>query len=66
MIYTIFLTVCMIGSSHPCEVREQIAHDLSAHPGMAFVQAQSLIAQWAEDHPRYVVQRWNLKPGRGA
>ncbi len=66
MLYTIVLVVCLGGSPQTCEVREQMAHDLSAHPGMAFVEAQALVARWAEQHPGYVVQRWNLKPGRGA
>ena len=66
MVYTILLVVCLAGSARPCEVREQIVHDLSAHPAMAYVQAQARVAQWLEDHPRYVVQRWSVKPGRSA
>jgi hypothetical protein len=66
MLYTIVLVVCLGGASDRCEVREQIAHDLAAHPSMAFVQAQGLVAQWLEEHPGYSVQRWSLRPGRGA
>jgi hypothetical protein len=67
VVYTLLLVVCLSGSSsNSCEVREQIAHDLSAHPGQAFIQAQALVAQWTGEHPGYVVQRWSMKPGRGA
>ena len=66
MVYTIVLIVCLVGGPQSCEEREQIAHGLAAHPSMAFIQAQTLVAQWLDEHPGLVVRRRSLKPGRGA
>ncbi|SMF82400.1 hypothetical protein SAMN06265365_14412 [Tistlia consotensis] len=66
MIYTLVLLVCVAGSSAPCQVHEEQANDLSASPSTAFVQAQTLVAQWLESHPGYEIQDWRLKPGKGA
>jgi hypothetical protein len=61
MLYTLVMLVCLADS--PCERREQIVGDLAMHPGVAFAQAQPLVAQWAEANPGYVVKRWRLYPG---
>jgi hypothetical protein len=40
--------------------------ELSANPATAFVQAQTLVAQWSEQHPGLAIRNWHLEPGRGA
>lgn len=66
MLYTIVLFVCLAASPHSCEVHEEVVHDLAAHPAMAFVQAQTQVAHWLDEHPEYQVRRWRLRPGKGA
>lgn len=63
MLYTLVMLVCLTDSPMPCEQREQTVGDLAMHPAVAFVQAQPLVARWAETHPSYVVKRWRLLPG---
>ncbi len=63
MLYTLVMLVCLTDSHLPCEHREQVVGDLAMHPGVAFAQAQPLVAQWADTHPGYFVQRWRLLPG---
>lgn len=65
-LYTLVLFVCLAASPHSCEVHEQTADDLAAHPSTAFVQAQALVARWLDEHPEYQVRRWRLRPGKGA
>jgi hypothetical protein len=56
----------MIGAPTDCRVYEQPVTELSANPSTAFIQAQSLVAQWLDKHPGFKLDRWHLEPGRGA
>ena len=49
-----------------CRSYEQPVTELSSNPSTAFIQAQSLVAQWLEKHPGFKLARWRLEPGRGA
>ncbi|MDX8481119.1 hypothetical protein RFN28_22040 [Mesorhizobium sp. VK24D] len=66
MLYTIVMMVCMTAVPQACEQREEVANGLAMNPGVAFMQAQPLVAHWLETHPGYFVQRWRVLPGRGA
>lgn len=63
MIYTLVLLVCLGGSPDLCETREEIVEDLAAHPAVAFVQAEAVVARWIDSHPDVVVQSWQLHAG---
>lgn len=65
MLYTIVMMVCMSAVPQTCEQREEMADGLAMNPGVAFMQAQPLVAHWLETHPGYFVQRWRVLPGRG-
>jgi hypothetical protein len=65
MLYTLVMLVCLTDTPR-CELREETVDGLAMHPGAAFVEAQPLVAQWAQMHPGYFVQRWRLLPGRGS
>jgi hypothetical protein len=56
----------MIGTPTDCRIYEQPVTELSANPSTAFIQAQTLVAQWLEKHPGLRLDRWRLAPGRGA
>jgi hypothetical protein len=64
MLYTLVMLVCLIDTPQPCEFQEEMVEGLATHPGVAFMQAQPFVAAWMRTHPRYVVQRWRLLPGR--
>ena len=66
MLYTLLITVCLAGAPADCRDYEQPVTELSANPSMAFIQAQTLVAQWMEKHPGFELDRWRLEPGRGA
>lgn len=66
MLYTIVLLVCLVGTQPPCQVHEEIAHELAPNPSAAFVQAQALVAQRLDAHPGYLVERWRPQRGREA
>lgn len=63
MTYTLILLICLGGSPHLCETREQIIEDLAGHPAVAFMQAQAVVGRWINDHPGLVIQRWQLHAG---
>jgi hypothetical protein len=66
MLYTIVMMVCMTAVPQTCEQREEMADGLAMNPGVAFMQAQPLVAHWLETHPGYFVQRWRVLPGRSS
>jgi hypothetical protein len=66
MIYSIIISVCALSVPGECRVYEQPVTELSPNPVMAFVQAQTLVAQWSEQHPGLAIRNWHLEPGRGA
>lgn len=66
MLYTLLITVCLAGAPADCRDYEQPVTELSANPSTAFIQAQTLVAQWMEKHPGFKLNRWRLAPGRGA
>lgn len=66
MLYSLLITVCIAATPTDCRVYEQPVTELSANPSTAFIQAQSLVAQWMEKHPGFKLDRWRLEPGRGA
>ena len=66
MFYTLVMLVCLANTSQTCQLREQMVEGLAMNPGVAFMQAQPVVAEWMHTHPGYVVQRWRLLPGRGA
>jgi hypothetical protein len=66
MLYSLVISVCMISTPTDCRSYEQPVTDLSSNPSIAFIQAQSLVAQWLEKHPGVKLARWRLEPGRGA
>lgn len=51
MLYTIVMMVCMTAVPQTCEQREEMADGLAMNPGVAFMQAQPLVAHWLETHP---------------
>jgi hypothetical protein len=66
MLYSLFISVCMIATPTDCRVYEQPVTELSANPSTAFIQAQALVAQWMDKHPGFTLDTWRLEPGRGA
>ena len=66
MIYSLMISVCMLSTPSECRSYEQPVTELSANPSIAFVQAQTLVAQWMEKHPGFKLAKWRLEPGRGA
>jgi hypothetical protein len=66
MLYSLIISVCMVGTPTDCRVYEQPVTELSANPSTAFIQAQALVAQWMDKHPGFKLARWRLEPGRGA
>lgn len=66
MIYSLMISVCMLSAPSDCRSYEQPVTELSANPSMAFIQAQTLVAQWMEKHPGFRLSNWRLEPGRGA
>jgi hypothetical protein len=66
MLYSLVISVCMVSAPTDCRSYEQPVTELSANPSTAFIQAQSLVAQWLEKHPGVRLSRWRLEPGRGA
>lgn len=66
MLYSLVISVCMVSTPTDCRIYEQPVTELSANPSTAFIQAQSLVAQWMDKHPGFKLARWRLEPGRGA
>jgi len=56
----------MVSAPTDCRSYEQPVTELSSNPSTAFIQAQTLVAQWMEKHPGFRLARWRLEPGRGA
>jgi hypothetical protein len=66
MLYSLVISVCMVSTPTDCRVYEQPVTELSANPSTAFIQAQTLVAQWMDKHPGFKLDTWRLEPGRGA
>jgi hypothetical protein len=66
MLYSLVITVCLAHAPLDCRIYEQPVTELSANPSTAFIQAQTLVAQWMDKHPSFKLNRWRLEPGRGA
>ena len=72
MLYTIVIVACFSTATIPagvltdCRTYEQPATELSMLPTVAYIQAQTLVAQWGAKHPTRKVKSFTLLPGRGA
>lgn len=66
MIYTAIIVACLVADPTDCRTYEQPLTELSANPGIAFVQAQAQVAQWFQMHRGFTFESFRLEPGRGA
>ena len=63
MLYEIVLLACLIADPADCGTT---GRTISATVAPNFIDAQVWCAQWAGEHPRWMVKRCELLPGRSA
>lgn len=66
MIYTMIIVACFGVGKTDCRNYEQVLTEMSANPGIAFIEAQTQLAQWKDKHPGVQSATFRLEPGRGA
>lgn len=65
MIFTIYITACLISNPTHCAHFETQARDLSTNPTIQYIQAQSIVANFMQWHPSYHLEKFRVLEGTG-
>lgn len=66
MFYSLTIIACLVSAPTDCRNYDQPASGLSANPSAAYVEAQSLVVKWIDQHPGLTVKSWRLHAGQDA
>lgn len=66
MTYTAVIIACLVSAPLECKRVELPLQGLSPNPSFAFVEAQSVVAQWFNWHRHLMFETFWLEPGQAS